>query len=108
MPKCIARGYFAFSKASNSVTVYEKKKDTLLYSGDIIEHCTFELICVKFSKDKITSSWIMGLVKDRVSNLSSQNCEEMRSCAYETAEICAAKMVAISSEGRDDKTSATK
>ena len=108
MPKRIPRGYFAFSKAPNSVTVYEKKKDSILYSGGVFEHCTFELICVKFTSDKIASSWITGLVKDRVSNMSSQNCEELRSCAYEAAEICAAKMAAISSEGHDDKSSATK
>ena len=95
--------------ALQSPSVYlMKKKDSILYSGGVFEHCTFELICVKFTSDKIASSWITGLVKDRVSNMSSQNCEELRSCAYEAAEICAAKMAAISSEGHDDKSSATK
>jgi len=51
-PERKERGFFAVSYPGRTV-VFEKKKDTILYTGEVVEVCTYELFKIKFEKEHV-------------------------------------------------------
>lgn len=73
----INRGFYAILYY-HKITVFEKKKNTVLYTGGTVEYCTFEMLSISLSKQCVNDFFTIYVNEDRETLMDEVEMSEHR------------------------------